>query len=64
MNGRVVALHVAQGEKVSAGQPLLALEAMKMEHSLLASRDGTVATLGAALGMQVATGQLLLEITH
>jgi len=64
MNGRVVALHVVQGEKVSAGQPLLALEAMKMEHSLLASRDGTVATLGAALGMQVATGQLLLEITH
>jgi len=64
MNGRVVALHVAPGEKVCAGQPLLALEAMKMEHSLLASRDGTIATLGAALGMQVATGQLLLEITH
>ena len=63
MNGRVVALHVKEGEKVSAGQPLLALEAMKMEHSLLASRDGTVGALGASLGMQVATGQLLLEIT-
>ncbi|SFG96307.1 geranyl-CoA carboxylase alpha subunit [Duganella sp. CF458] len=63
MSGRVVSLHVAQGDKVSAGQPLLALEAMKMEHNLLATRDGTVAALGAALGMQVATGQLLLEIT-
>ena len=63
MNGRVVALHVREGEKVCTGQPLLALEAMKMEHNVLATRDGTVSALATALGTQVATGQLLLEIT-
>ncbi|MGW8390615.1 ATP-binding protein [Pseudoduganella sp. HUAS MS19] len=63
MNGRVVALHVREGERVSIGQPLLALEAMKMEHSMLATRDGKVSALAIALGTQVATGQLLLEIT-
>jgi len=63
MNGRVVALHVREGEQVSLGQPLLALEAMKMEHNMLATRDGKVSALATALGTQVATGQLLLEIT-
>ncbi|WP_374585598.1 biotin carboxylase N-terminal domain-containing protein [Pseudoduganella sp.] len=63
MNGRVVALHVRDGDQVSIGQPLLALEAMKMEHNMLATRDGKVSSLNAALGAQVATGQLLLEIT-
>lgn len=63
MNGRVVALHVREGEQVSTGQPLLALEAMKMEHNMLATRDGKVSALATAVGTQVATGQLLLEIT-
>jgi len=63
MNGRVVALHVREGELVSTGQPLLALEAMKMEHNMLATRDGKVSALATAVGTQVATGQLLLEIT-
>ncbi len=63
MNGRVIALHVREGEQVSIGQPLLALEAMKMEHNMLATRDGKVSALATALGTQVATGQLLLEIT-
>ncbi|WP_229502910.1 acetyl/propionyl/methylcrotonyl-CoA carboxylase subunit alpha [Pseudoduganella guangdongensis] len=63
MNGRVVALHVRDGDQVSSGQPLLALEAMKMEHNMLATRDGRISSLATALGAQVATGQLLLEIT-
>ena len=63
MYGRVVALHVREGEQVSIGQPLLALEAMKMEHNMLATRDGKVSALATAIGTQVATGQLLLEIT-
>jgi geranyl-CoA carboxylase alpha subunit len=63
MNGRVVALHVREGETVNIGQPLLALEAMKMEHNMLATRDGKVSALTTTLGTQVATGQLLLEIT-
>ena len=62
MNGRVVALHVQQGDSVRAGQPLLAMKAMKMEHSLLAAHDGKVGALYTGLGAQVATGQLLLEI--
>ncbi|XLZ73159.1 biotin carboxylase N-terminal domain-containing protein [Massilia sp. SR12] len=63
MNGRVVALHVRDGDQVSIGQPLLALEAMKMEHNMLATRDGKISSLATAIGAQVATGQLLLEIT-
>jgi geranyl-CoA carboxylase alpha subunit len=62
MNGRIVALHVQRGDSVRAGQPLLAMEAMKMEHNMLAARDGKVGELHTGLGAQVATGQLLLEI--
>ncbi|MES2151306.1 MAG: biotin carboxylase N-terminal domain-containing protein [Pseudomonadota bacterium] len=62
MNGRVVALGVAEGAMVSAGQLLLTVEAMKMEHSILAQADGKVETLRVALGAQVETGQLLIEI--
>jgi geranyl-CoA carboxylase alpha subunit len=62
MNGRVVALGVAEGAVVSAGQLLLTVEAMKMEHSILAQADGRVETLRVALGAQVETGQLLIEI--
>jgi geranyl-CoA carboxylase alpha subunit len=62
MNGRIVALHVRQGDSVRAGQPLLAMEAMKMEHSMLALRDGKVGSLHTGVGAQVATGQLLIEI--
>ncbi|WP_342120766.1 acetyl/propionyl/methylcrotonyl-CoA carboxylase subunit alpha [Pseudoduganella sp. OTU4001] len=62
MNGRIVALHVQPGDSVHAGQPLLAMEAMKMEHNMLAARDGKVGALYTALGAQVATGQLLIEI--
>jgi geranyl-CoA carboxylase alpha subunit len=62
MNGRIVALHVQLGDGVRAGQPLLAMEAMKMEHNMLAARDGKVGALHTSLGAQVATGQLLLEI--
>jgi biotin carboxyl carrier protein len=47
---------------VRQGQLLLAIEAMKMEHRIEAPIDGTVAELGAALGAQVAPGQLLLRI--
>jgi geranyl-CoA carboxylase alpha subunit len=63
MNGRVVALHVQLGQTVQAGQPLVVLEAMKMEHTLLAPCAGQVHLLHATLGQQVAPGTGLLEIT-
>jgi 3-methylcrotonyl-CoA carboxylase alpha subunit len=62
MPGRVTAVEVEKGEKVAKGQRLLTLEAMKMEHALVAPFDGTVAELSAASGAQVTEGQLLVRV--
>ena len=62
MPGKVTAVEVAAGEAVAKGQRLLTLEAMKMEHGLVAPFDGTVADLTAAVGAQVTEGQLLARI--
>jgi geranyl-CoA carboxylase alpha subunit len=62
MNGRVVALEVAAGDVVKAGQTLLVLEAMKMEHRIAAPADGVVAELLVELGAQVGPGQVLLVL--
>jgi len=62
MPGRIIAVTVAAGERVSKGQKLLTLEAMKMEHSLVAPFDGTVAELNATEGGQVSEGALLAKI--
>jgi 3-methylcrotonyl-CoA carboxylase alpha subunit len=60
--GRIIAVSVADGDSVSKGQKLLTLEAMKMEHSLIAPFDGVVAELNAAEGGQVSEGALLARI--
>jgi 3-methylcrotonyl-CoA carboxylase alpha subunit len=62
MPGRVIAVEVRQGDKVAKGQKLLTLEAMKMEHSMLAPFDGVVAELEAAVGAQVTEGTLLVRV--
>jgi 3-methylcrotonyl-CoA carboxylase alpha subunit len=62
MPGRIVALDVAPGHRVTRGQRLLVLEAMKLEHNLLAPFDGRVAELRTELGQQVVEGALLLRI--
>ncbi len=62
MPGRIIAVAVAQGQTVTKGQKLLTVEAMKMEHSLLAPFDGTVAELDAEEGAQVSEGALLARI--
>jgi acetyl/propionyl-CoA carboxylase alpha subunit len=62
MPGTVIAVKVAAGQRVSAGEPLGALEAMKMEHTLTAPHDGIVATVGAAVGEQVPIGAELFVI--
>ena len=62
MPGKVTAVEVSQGEKVAGGQRLLTLEAMKMEHALIAPFDGTVAELNAKTGSQVTEGTILVKV--
>jgi biotin carboxyl carrier protein len=62
MPGNVVRLLVAEGDEVTQGQVLLALEAMKMEHSIRAPHDGTVHEVRVSVGQQVETGALLLVV--
>jgi geranyl-CoA carboxylase alpha subunit len=62
MNGRVVAVLVKLGERVTAGQPVMTLEAMKMEHVHKAGIDGVVAAIDVAEGEQVTTGRIVAEI--
>ncbi|MEH3120848.1 MAG: ATP-grasp domain-containing protein [Sphingomonas phyllosphaerae] len=63
MPGRVIAVVVAQGQRVSRGERLLVLEAMKMEQALLAPFDGVVAELKVVEGAQVTEGMLLARIS-
>jgi propionyl-CoA carboxylase alpha chain len=62
MPGQVVAVRVAKGDRVTGGQPLLALEAMKMEHAVLAPADGVLTELRVATGTQVEAGDVLAVI--
>jgi len=62
MPGKLIAVEVAQGDKVVKGQKLVTLEAMKMEHSLTAPFDGIVAELNVSEGAQVSEGTLLARI--
>ncbi len=62
MPGRIIAVEVGNGEAVTKGQKLLTLEAMKMEHSLIAPFDGIVADLAASEGAQVSEGAILARI--
>jgi 3-methylcrotonyl-CoA carboxylase alpha subunit len=62
MPGLVKALHAAAGQPVAAGDRLAVLEAMKMEHSLLAARDGVVAEVLVAAGSQVGAGAALVRL--
>ncbi|WP_439567675.1 acetyl/propionyl/methylcrotonyl-CoA carboxylase subunit alpha [Sphingopyxis sp.] len=62
MPGKVIAVDVAAGDRVTKGQKLLTLEAMKMEHSLTAPFEGVVAELNATAGAQVQVEALLVRI--
>ena len=62
MPGTVIAVQVAPGEVVAAGQALVIVEAMKMEHTLSAPHDGTIAELSVSVGAQVAVDQLLAVV--
>lgn len=62
MDGAIVDVLVSEGERVSKGQLLVVLEAMKMEHPMKAGVDGTVRRIGISKGDQVKNRQLLVEI--
>ena len=62
MNGRVVAVLVKPGELVTLGQPVMTLEAMKMEHVHTAGVAGTVSAIDVSEGEQVTTGKIVVEI--
>ncbi|RZL96985.1 MAG: ATP-grasp domain-containing protein, partial [Variovorax sp.] len=62
MPGKVVSFSVKAGDRVTRGQPLAVMEAMKMEHTIAAPADGTVEELLYAPGDQVTEGSELLRI--
>ncbi|GGO74141.1 acetyl/propionyl/methylcrotonyl-CoA carboxylase subunit alpha [Nocardioides deserti] len=62
MPGTVVRVAVEQGQQVEAGQPVLVLEAMKMQHTVAAPTAGTVTELPVTTGQQVAAGEVLAVV--
>ena len=62
MPGLIVRVNVAVGDSVSAGQGLVAIEAMKMENELRAASAGRVKAVHATIGQAVEKGALLVEI--
>jgi pyruvate carboxylase subunit B len=63
MPGLIVRLHVAVGARVAAGDPLIVMEAMKMENELRAPAAGTVRAIPVTPGTAVEKGALLVELT-
>ena len=62
MQGKIVKVLVDQGDEVEVGQPILVLEAMKMENSILSHTAGTVEELKVEAGAAVDTGAVLAVI--
>ena len=63
MPGTVVRVAVAEGDAVEAGQTVLVLEAMKMQHTVTAPQPGTVTRLSVQTGAQVAAGEVLAVVS-
>lgn len=62
MPGKILSVHVRSGERVSAGDRLLVMEAMKMEHRIVAPFAATIAEIAVSDGGQVQEGSLLLKL--
>jgi acetyl/propionyl-CoA carboxylase alpha subunit len=62
MPGKVIKVSVSPGERVTKGQEILVVEAMKMENAIRAPRDGTVKSVAARVGEMVAPGVVLAEL--
>ena len=63
MPGVVLKILAAKGQQVTRGTPLIILEAMKMEHQIVASRDGTISAIRCKEGELVQPGADLIEMT-
>jgi 3-methylcrotonyl-CoA carboxylase alpha subunit len=63
MPGKVIAVHVVKGARVAKGTALLVMEAMKMEHTIVAPADGTIAAILYGVGEQVPEGATLVEFS-
>jgi biotin carboxyl carrier protein len=63
MPGKIVRLLVQTGDRVSARQPIVVIEAMKMENELRASRDGIAVEISVQPGQSVEAGALLVVVT-
>ncbi len=59
--GKVVALHARMGQEVAAGDTLLVIESMKLEHAITAPRAASIASLHVELGQQVSSQQALVR---
>jgi acetyl-CoA/propionyl-CoA carboxylase, biotin carboxylase, biotin carboxyl carrier protein len=64
MQGTVLAVEVADGDEVRAGQVICVVEAMKMENEITAHREGTVTGLSVAAGKPVQTGQVICVVSR
>jgi 3-methylcrotonyl-CoA carboxylase alpha subunit len=62
MSGTIVKILVKEGETVAAHQPLVVLEAMKMEHTIVAPSDGIVTGVSYGVGALVDGGASLIEL--
>ena len=62
MPGKILSVHVRPGERVAAGDRLLVMEAMKMEHRIVAPFAATIAEIAVSDGGQVQEGSLLLKL--
>ena len=63
MQGTIVKIQVAVGDKVQSGDILLVLEAMKMENNIASDVDGTVSEIGVSEGDSVGGGDVVIVIT-
>jgi acetyl/propionyl-CoA carboxylase alpha subunit len=62
MPGRIISVRVAEGASVSEHEPLIVIEAMKMEHAVVSPLEGTVTRVTVSEGAQVRRGDLLAEV--
>ncbi len=62
MPGKIIAIHAAGGDRVRRGQVLVVMEAMKMEHAIVAPHDGTVDQVRYGIGEQVEEGAMLVSL--
>ena len=62
MPGKIISVNAKAGDTVKAGDPLIIMEAMKMEMTLEAPRDGVVAEVSAAVDALVSDGEILLSL--